>query len=1165
MDADLGAGGVQHPTLEQLDAWCEAALSAPAAEARDEAERRLRYFFPTFSETLAELEGAYGHSGAGQDRVMAVFPAIKGPADAAQLMTWFLHQTTQVLSLTYIVRRLRTLVLNHLGVMSPGQAADLRASLFSAARDRLADKPAFLVGDATRTLALVVMFTWFDTPEARGVIDEVVEGAAAAAVTEQRALLGLQMLRAFVEEFNHELPPKYISRQRRVVVTFRDKQLRAIYEHALGAMRKAIEVLALGRVSDDDEAVRARGVLSQALLLQKECLAFDFIGLAPDEASDEAVAIQIPSTWKDQIQTDGFLDAYFDGYKRSAPPISSQFMDVLVQVASIRRSFYMEAVRVAFVKRMSEGIAEILAGAIGLEDVDNYHHLCRLLARFRCIHTLIEIEDAPVYRTLLAAAAAFTMTGLTLWEWSPNSMAPLLTFWAKVAASFDARDAANTEIAGDVIAQTLPRVVREYLRAMILATSRAAAGESLADPPLEDTDALLENMAFVASIARASYAECSAVVLETLREMAGKYQDALRTGQGGHEAIAVMEGQLAWPVYAAAQCIAARQPYRSQGDDDERDAELFATGLELDRLVQRRIQSGAVAAPPCEALELAFIQLHVAFRASYIGEQGYKTTAVYARLGALVGLHNASAVLDLILQKILFALRTWPPQSPVIQRSLLLFHDMTAGYVCVRQITQLDTAKMLLRSHSSDQFQFLHSVDEYKPRAMYYGGLARLLFTTDAVQPAQFAEFMQPWFRAADELLALGDAQLAQAPVRPGLVRTLRDLRGFLAAVSSKPNYVRFFEWLYPARIRLVQRAVQMAGDVPVQIAALKFMAELVYNRTQRMSFDVSSANGILIFREASQAIWEYCSAVLRAMGPADPGAAPGAAAVPEAAAPQPVRDIYKERYKGVAVCFTILARLISGKYVAIGVMPLYGDAALDRAYSVVLEVLRRFPAPDVIAYPKLGKAAMAVLEVLLAKGTIDLVPLAEPTYEQIMRLCVEAFDHAETTVSSSACTVIDSVLSAAIEGAETGRVADLAALVHRRTDIVQYLLRTILNIVLFEDRPNDWSFSRPLFCLMVLDREFALQHTAQIVQYQPPERRDALVAALKELLSAAEYVLTTKNRDLFTQALTHYRREATAKNLILMVPTTQTLGAPVDILKHDPGDSASGTQEMAD
>ncbi|KAJ1824184.1 hypothetical protein GGH91_000523 [Coemansia sp. RSA 2671] len=1115
----------QQPTLEQLDRWCEQALSSASPEIRSEAERRLRYFFPTFSETLAEVSESHGFS-SGQARVMAVFHSIKGPAESAKLMTWFLHQSSQVFSITYVVKRLRTLVLNHLNVMDDEQKTDLRVSLFAAIQDKFAELPGFLIDDITRTLALVVMFTWFDLPESKGVIDRILEMGS---TSDSHEILALQMMRSFVEEFNKELPPKYISKQRRVVVTFRDKQLKSIFEHGLRAMRTAI-----------GGGLDKRAMLSQALLVQRDCLGFDFIGLAPDEASDEAVAIQIPSTWKDLIQVEGFLDAYFEGYAHCGPPLSSQFVEVLVLVASIRRSFYTEAVRIGFVKRMSAGIAEILAGGVGLDDVDNYHHVCRLLARFRCIHTLVEIEDAPVYRALLVAAAAFTATGLGLWEWSANSVAPLLTFWAKVAAAHDGRDS-SAEACGDVIAATLPRVVGQHVRAMVEATARVAGGDSLGDSPLENTDALLENMALAGSIARAAYAASAAAVLALARAMAGEYH-ALLNGAAGADAVAACEAQLAWPVYAVAQCIGARQPYRAQPDDDRADADMFAAALELDHVARQRLQRG-VGGAPSEALELAVLHLLHSFRATYIGEQGYKAAAVYARLAELVGLRDAGHVLALVVDRLLFNLRTWPPPSPVVHRTLQLFHDLSVGYVSVRQVARLDAAAALLAAHAD--FRFLGAVDAFKPRALYYAGLARILFSAPDAAPPAFAAFVRPWARLIDDLALMSDAQLAADHVRPGLLRLLRDLRGFLSAVSSKGHYALFFAWISAAqRMRLVHRCVAMAADGCVQIAALKFMAEFVFNRTQRLNFDVASPNGVLIFREASRAVCAYGGRVLEERGAA-------------------VRDVYKDRYKGVAVCFTILARLIAGKYVAIGVMPLYGDPALERAYSVAVELLKQFPVPDVIAYPKLGRATTALLEVLLARPNIDLVPLDDAAYEHVMRVCVEAFDHAETAVSSSACGVIDAVLTAAIEGEES----EIAKLVRARAaDVTTYLLRAMLNIVLFEDRPNDWSFSRPLFCLILLDTQFALQYTSQIVQYQPPERREELINALKDLLSSTEFVLTTTNRDRFTQALTQYRREVAAKNLILMVPTSQTLGAPVDIMASAGAIAADeGEAAMAD
>lgn len=57
-----------------------------------------------------------------------------------------------------------------------------------------------------------------------------------------------------------------------------------------------------------------------------------------------------------------------------------------------------------------------------------------------------------------------------------------------------------------------------------------------------------------------------------------------------------------------------------------------------------------------------------------------------------------------------------------------------------------------------------------------------------------------------------------------------------------------------------------------VTTALLKFMAEFVLNKTQRLTFDSSSPNGILLFREVSKvrpwtkraAPWNCCTMELR-------------------------------------------------------------------------------------------------------------------------------------------------------------------------------------------------------------------------------------------------------------------------------------------------------------
>lgn len=105
-----------------------------------------------------------------------------------------------------------------------------------------------------------------------------------------------------------------------------------------------------------------------------------------------------------------------------------------------------------------------------------------------------------------------------------------------------------------------------------------------------------------------------------------------------------------------------------------------------------------------------------------------------------------------------------------------------------------------------------------------------------------------------------------------------RDIRGVAFACNMKSAYLMLFDWLYPSFLSLFQKAVQVRfirllpmkiaklrnfsqiwyADPDVTTPVLKLMTELCQNRSQRLQFDVSSPNAILLFKEASKIICEY-------------------------------------------------------------------------------------------------------------------------------------------------------------------------------------------------------------------------------------------------------------------------------------------------------------------
>jgi exportin-7 len=101
-----------------------------------------------------------------------------------------------------------------------------------------------------------------------------------------------------------------------------------------------------------------------------------------------------------------------------------------------------------------------------------------------------------------------------------------------------------------------------------------------------------------------------------------------------------------------------------------------------------------------------------------------------------------------------------------------------------------------------------------------------------------------------------------------------------------------------------------------------------VTNKSQRLNFDISSANGILIFRETSEILNYYGNRILSAPLPA---------------------DRRPEIYKIFRVCFDVLKSTLSGRYVAFGVFRIYGDSSLDSAFHTFFRMLSCVPVQDLL------------------------------------------------------------------------------------------------------------------------------------------------------------------------------------------------------------------------
>merc|ERR1719234_1713717 len=94
------------------------------------------------------------------------------------------------------------------------------------------------------------------------------------------------------------------------------------------------------------------------------------------------------------------------------------------------------------------------------------------------------------------------------------------------------------------------------------------------------------------------------------------------------------------------------------------------------------------------------------------------------------------------------------------------------------------------------------------------------------------------------------------------------------------------------------------------------------------------------------------------------------------------------------------------------------------------------------------------------------------------------------------------------------------------RPEILQQMLQTVLNIIMFEDCRNQWSMSRPLLGLILLNEDYFKNLRDQVISSQPSDKRGSMMTWFDNLMEGIERNLLTKNRDRFTQNLSVFRRD---------------------------------------
>ena len=656
---------------------------------------------------------------------------------------------------------------------------------------------------------------------------------------------------------------------------------------------------------------------------------------------------------------------------------------------------------------------------------------------------------------------------------------------------------------------------------LVHALLQASQQEDQADleDPFTDEEQLMELLDTLPSLCRFQLQEVASYAISLFEPSARSYTQALALQPAERNTaevrlrLAQCEGELAWLVYIISMVLGSHTAPNSNSESQQLvDGELTAAVLQLLPLIdspanvqERRLE------PSHQYLDMAIIFFMQQFRKVYVGDQATTSSKVYVRLEERLNIGDHLSVLGVIMNKIVTDLTLRPECTDIASKALSLFADLAGGYCSGKLLLRVDPVQRMLVNHAGKDFPFLEVQGNVRLRTLFYSTLCKLLFLDETT--VKFKTFMAP----LTELLVLLREECTHANVnspqmRTALVGALRDMRGVVAACSNRRTYSYFFDWVYPEFTPLLQRVASLYYNSPeVTTPLLKLYGELVHNKAQRLTFDSSSPNGILLFRDMSAVLVAYGSRILQVQPSSS--------------------DPYASKFKGISLCMTVLARALSGNYVNFGVFALYGDRALADCLEVTIKLCLSMQMSDIIQFPKVSRAYYTLVELLMRNHATILIEFDTAVLQHICGSLQEGLKSYEVSISSQCAAALEHLATFHFrqlsEERDLPAKQQIAAHLSRDPLLFSKPLEVLLHMVVFEDCANQWSLSRPLLALILTSNDcFTKWKNDALASQVAYERQQKLATAFDKLMAEVQPNLEAKNRDRFTQNLTLFRHE---------------------------------------
>lgn len=415
------------------------------------------------------------------------------------------------------------------------------------------------------------------------------------------ATTGMQILNNLIMEMNTLTSRKTLTQHRKIAVSFRDQSLRVIFEMAVQVLTDLFQ-----RKQQQQYPQNADKLLNDSLNVILNSLKFDFVGIFPDESTDDVGTVQVPATWRTMFEEGDVIGLFWNWYATLAysEQLQCKVLQILVNMASVRRSLFTgDDERKAYLQKFLLGMEKLMQSSLGLGNHDTYHEYCRLLARLKANFQLNEFVACSNYQGWLDACVKFTQASFVNWQFSAPSVYYILNFWSRLIASKPYLKAEQPSYLETIV----PEICKNYLVSrMELAKGIARDEAAAADNPLENEQHLEEQLESLPQLVYANYDQTGQVMQQLFDTVFNAYQQVkfkqsmfanyftvvLVNNMNMKLSVEWSEimGQLSWLVYISGCVLGKRYVSSSSSDDAEvMDANLSARCIKCIPLIHEQV------------------------------------------------------------------------------------------------------------------------------------------------------------------------------------------------------------------------------------------------------------------------------------------------------------------------------------------------------------------------------------------------------------------------------------------------------------------------------------------------------------------------------------------------------------------------------------------------